>query len=712
MSHEIEESVTFTRLKDLLSLHAKPLAITAALSLLFSLVAFFLVTPRYTIVSTFYAGEQKDEQMTLSPIMMLMNNNINSTENEAVILRSRAIIENAVKALNLQFFPQRTSNNMLFYFLDRFRGIRLPYGSMILERCPEDFRDRDIKITVGREGRYRVTHPNGQEFDCEFQKDCSLPGGTLYVRQLGDIPENAHFTVTYFEMNKLLEYLAELLEVAPLDNAKDSSYISLSVESEYPYLATEIVKEVLNAYMEKKKTWAVDNANQQQKLIEKVLQDVKVELDALSEQMARYQSEKKTVLPEIQLSAIMEKLVDLDKETEGLRLKSKAIRESLQTLDRSPDEPVSVPLLLQDLSVQEAARALNSLIMEEARQKQLKTDLHPDLQKLRQSVKDAHANLRTLLLKSLDTYENGTKILEAASKEIGKGIAELPVNIMDVSSFRRRIAITEKLYAFLSEKLYETTITMNSEQRPIKILDVATPDVLKSFPRARDTLILIFFFVLFMVLNVLVVMEILRPTVDMEQDLLKYPVFSFSTQKATARDIVRVAMLHVRREPSSTPQKFLVFDLAMGGEQLIGDIKDTLASLSGGGRVRLMTFDAEGTPSAKGLMPGDSLKEGSVNEKLLHTHVFSGGVPPLLFIDTPFFRDHMRSITGGDTIFLVLGNPPSEGKIPLPPDMIFSAVFATVRFGVTRQEDIRRISDLVSESSGETKGKNGYLFLV
>ncbi|HNT27182.1 MAG TPA: hypothetical protein PKH10_03290 [bacterium] len=289
-------------------------------------------------------------------------------------------------------------------------------------------------------------------------------------------------------MNKLLEYLAELLEVAPLDNAKDSSYISLSVESEYPYLATEIVKEVLNAYMEKKKTWAVDNANQQQKLIEKVLQDVKVELDALSEQMARYQSEKKTVLPEIQLSAIMEKLVDLDKETEGLRLKSKAIRESLQTLDRSPDEPVSVPLLLQDLSVQEAARALNSLIMEEARQKQLKTDLHPDLQKLRQSVKDAHANLRTLLLKSLDTYENGTKILEAASKEIGKGIAELPVNIMDVSSFRRRIAITEKLYAFLSEKLYETTITMNSEQRPIdtRCGDPGCAEILSPGPRYID----------------------------------------------------------------------------------------------------------------------------------------------------------------------------------------------------------------------------------
>lgn len=712
MNRDIEELVTIPRLKNLLFLHAKPLALTAIISLLVSWAAFFLVTPRYTIVSTFYAGEQKDEQMTLSPIMMLMNNNINSTENEAVILRSRAIIENAVKTLNLQFFPQRSSNNMLFYFLDRFRGVPLPYGSMILERCPEDLRDQDVEITVEKGGRYRITHPNGQEFNCEFQKDCSLPGGALYVRQLGDIPENAQFTVTYFEMNKLLEYLAELLEVAPLDNAKDSSYISLSIESEYPYLATEIVKKVLNAYMEKKKTWAVENANQQQKLIEKVLQEVKVELDVLSEQMARYQSEKKTVLPEIQLSAIMEKLVDLDKETEGMRLKSKAIRESLQTLDRSPDEPVSVPLLLQDLSVQEAARVLNSLIMEESRQKQSKTDLHPDLQKLRQSVKDAHANLRTLLLKSLDTYENGTKILEEASKEIGKGIAELPANIMDVSSFRRRIAITEKLYAFLSEKLYETTITMNAEQRPIKILDVATPDVMKSFPKARNTLVLIFFFTVFMMLNVFVIVELLRPTVDLEQDLSKYPLFSFFPQKATARDIVRVAMLHRQRDPSPTPRKFLLFDLAMDGERSVADLKETMASLSAKERILLVTFDAGDTVSVKGLMPGDSLREEPVSEKFLHTHILSGGVPPILFIDTPFFSDYLRSITGVDTVFLVLNDPPPAGNFLLPPDMIFSAVFATVRFGVTRQEDIRRISDLISGDTGGAKGKNGYLFLV
>ena len=527
---------------------------TGFVSLVF--LAFF--EPKYN-VNTSIIIEEKDDSMNISPEAMLLGGQSQKIANEIEIIKSRKVLDTVINELNLQYVVEKKYNFLFGYYLNLILGNKTVQGSLNILKVPEKIQGKDFEIYTDENGF--IIEVKGTELHCSFDSECSFLDGILLISKLGDIDNNTGFKIKYRSFIKMREDLSSSLEITPLGDSKSSNVFQASILTPDPY-KTKLVLELLNLkYISTKVSWKSGDADEQQKFVQKMLLDIKKDLDAKSNELAKYQKENQTVLPDLQFTEIMKRNVEVEKEIAILKLQEEIVNKYNESIDTESLSPVPAPVIIDDLSVQTTVQAHNELVAKEISLSAKFTDSHPEVEKIRSDIKQAKNNLKILLGKTSGNYSRSIELLKKQSALIFSTIENLPKNLMNIAALQRDVLITEKLYAFLAQKFYEAGINIEMNMSTIRVLDEPTAVTRKISPRLPVSVLMILVLSLFMSFSYIIVIEFLRKHVVSAAEIssiLKVPYVSINSKDSN--QIIRSA-LGIGRLHEKSVKKIAIYSL-------------------------------------------------------------------------------------------------------------------------------------------------------
>jgi len=482
----------------------------------FFTLLFFVVllqTPTYPVSSSIIV-EEKDNSVSAAAITMLMSGQSQKILNEIEILKSREIVDSILEEFNLTYRIERKYNTFINYILRVLSGEPIIEGSLYAENVPEQL--KSVKSTITVDGDTYTISNKIAETTCSFDKDCVFMDGILKIKKVGDVSDNIRFEAKPVNLVKRREQLMSDMNFRTLGDTKESNTVQVVMNVGEPHLAVKIIEAFNNSYISKKLAWNYEDAENQQKFMQKILKDVKDELDDKSNKLALYQKENQTVLPDLQFAEIMKRSVEVEKEIAILKLQKEIIRKYEDAIDTESLNAIPAPVVIDDVSVLMLVQKHNELVAKESELLSTLTDSHPEILKIRSDIKMMKTGLKNLVQKTRGNYFKSIQVLEGQSQQTRSIIEKLPQNLMNIASLQRDVLITEKLYAFLSQKIYEAGITQAMEITPIRIMDSPTHLISKSFPSFSISFIIVtilsfLFTIIALIINIISKKQIFSP---------------------------------------------------------------------------------------------------------------------------------------------------------------------------------------------------------
>jgi len=542
------------------------LKITASTALIFLLfLAFF--EPKYSVTTSIII-EESDDSMNISPEAMLLGGQSQKIANEIEIIKSRKVLDAVINELNLQYVVEKKYNFLFSYYLNLILGNKTIQGSLNIVKIPQKIRGTDFEIYTDADG-YTV-EAKGTELHCSFDLECSFLDEIILISKLGEIDANVRFNIRYKSFVKTREDFLGSLEITPLGDSKSSNVFQAGILTPDPY-KTKIILDLLNLkYISTKVSWKSGDADEQQKFVQKMLLDIKKDLDAKSNELAKYQKENQTVLPDLQFTEIMKRNVEVEKEIAILKLQEEIVNKYNDSIDIESLSPVPAPVIIDDLSVQTTVQAHNQLVAKEISLSARFTDNHPEVDKIRSDIKQAKNNLKILLGKTSGNYARSIELLKKQSSLIFSTIENLPKNLMNIAALQRDVLITEKLYAFLAQKFYEAGINIEMNMTTIRILDEPTAETRKISPRLSVSALIILVLSLFISFSYIIILEFFRKNVVSAKEIcsiLKIPHVSINSKDSN--QVIRSA-LGISRLHEKPVKKIAIYSLVPEIKSLAG----------------------------------------------------------------------------------------------------------------------------------------------
>lgn len=494
------------------------------------ILAFF--EPQYSI-NTSIIIEEKDDSMNVSPEAMLLGGQSQKIANEIEIIKSRRVLDRVITELNLQYLVKKDYNFLAGYYLNVLLGKKTVQGSLNISSISGCLSGNNFDIDVSDTG-YKILF-DGKEFSCEFGKECSVVDGSIVVSKLGDIDNGTSFSVKYQPFIKVREDFSSSLEITPLGDSKSSNVFEAKIVTPDPYKTQLILEAVNKIYISTKVGWKSSDADEQQKFLQKMLLDIKKDLNDKSSELAKYQKDNQTVMPDLQFTEIMKRNVEIEKDIAILKLQEEIVNKYSESIDVDSLSQVPAPVVIDDLSVQMTVKAHNELIAKHTSMTATLTENHPLVIKSRSDIKQARAGLKMLLKKTSDNYVKSGELLKKQSNLIFSTIENLPKNLMNIAALQRDVFITEKLYAFLAQKFYEAGINIEMNMSTIRILDDPTAMVRKLSPKLSVSLLIILLLSIFVGVSYVITIEFFRKNVNSTDEvvsILKTPYAVMDTRNS------------------------------------------------------------------------------------------------------------------------------------------------------------------------------------
>ena len=180
-----------------------------------------------------------------------------------------------------------------------------------------------------------------------------------------------------------------------------------------------------------------------------------------------------------------------------MNLKISLLNESISGIKESPDSPVIIPMIFEDLSFQEALKAHNQLIFSKNELLKNMTPEHPAVAAAQREIEESAGSLEQMLNENINTLKKSRDITRKLLALISNDKKKLPENLLVFAEMKRDIELAEKVFVTLSAKLYQASIDPNTGILPVRIIDTPDSDVPKSSPKTSIFGLLMIFFSLF-----------------------------------------------------------------------------------------------------------------------------------------------------------------------------------------------------------------------
>lgn len=440
-------------------------------------------------IATLYIQSKTKVYTTFATIMLRTDNNMSRSslqtdmlemmgyqtskivEDEMVILRSRTIMEQAVRALNLQteyrkkvglrWEGQYPNPDVLLSFepgvLDTLRRLIVE-----LER-----KESEYVLTLNYRGVETIIHVN------DLQSPVPTSAGMLTFSEMLALKVGDKMRITTTSVFARANALLGQLSCRPARNKGESNVIIVSMQSDMPSRANDVVMKVVELYnldaVVDKNIMATNTANfinDRLQIVEQELGEVETAVESYMKQNGLTDMSQELRIALSNQTAYQKELADVETQINLLNFLDEYLQEPANERSLIPSN-----LGVKDGSLQKLIGDYNTLLLQQMRMERSATEQNPSyIQSVEESV-----TLRQAILSSISNIRRGLQIqksdLAKRDREFASQLYKTPEKERKYIEIKRQQEIKEKLYIYLYQKREENALTLASTVMPAKVID-------------------------------------------------------------------------------------------------------------------------------------------------------------------------------------------------------------------------------------------------
>jgi len=414
----------------------------------------------------------KDEKKGLDDSKVVESLNPLSTkkivENETEIIRSRAILIEVVKELNL--YAQSFEKEGLV--------IKTAYTSspVILQvKSPDSLTDGSDKIPFTWSAADKTVTVNNSKYAVNTWMN--MPWGTSRFIEnpfyRGSASPNAALYFTLSSVKTMVKQLSGRLEVTPV--SKLSTVINLKITDASPERGEAVLNAIMYVYNKVSIADKTQLAANTLNFVEKRLKLIEGQLDSTEGRIQKYRTEKGAVDLGEQSQWYLKSVGESDQKASQLNVQLAALDEVEKYVVAKNNQAGVVPASfgIQDPLLSQLVEKLYDSEIQYEKLKKTTAENNPVLVSLQNEINKIKPNIIEIIRNQRKSLEAGRNNLNSSISRYSSLLKSVPKQEQDLAEMKRPIGIKNDIYTFLLQKREEAALSFGATVSDSRLVDKA-----------------------------------------------------------------------------------------------------------------------------------------------------------------------------------------------------------------------------------------------